>query len=189
MKLETLSQGILILTLHSIFKSWHFIIQIIYFNILFLVVYPCSVALCSSFDILALCSANLLFEQYFPLLVRNCLLLFIDSFNQGFNMTVYPCPDACFNYIGAGVLAAGLCPISQKSPIEFRLRMCLRCRFWVASKSVRLSVWGLLLEIGVTVEGEGWELVDTISSLLLFWFMEASILMVVYNIDDSFCMK
>jgi hypothetical protein len=50
-------------------------------------------------------------------------------------------------------------------------------------------VWGLLLEIGVTVEGEGWELVDTISSLLLFWFMEASILMVVYNIDNSFCMK
>jgi hypothetical protein len=50
-------------------------------------------------------------------------------------------------------------------------------------------VWGLLLEIGVTIEGEGWELVDTISSLLLFWFMEASILMVAYNIDDSFCMK
>jgi hypothetical protein len=50
-------------------------------------------------------------------------------------------------------------------------------------------VSGLLLEMGVTVEGEGWELVDTMSSLLLFWFMEASILMVVDNIDDSFCMK
>jgi hypothetical protein len=50
-------------------------------------------------------------------------------------------------------------------------------------------VSGLLLETGVTVEGEGWELVDTISSLLLFWLMEASILMVVDNIDDSFCMK
>jgi hypothetical protein len=47
-------------------------------------------------------------------------------------------------------------------------------------------VSGLLLEIGVTVEGAGWELVETISSLLLFWFMEASILMVVDNIDDSF---
>ena len=189
MKLETLSPGILFLTLYSNFKSWHFIIQSIYFNILFLVVHPCSVALCSSFDILALCSANLLFEQYFPLFFGNCLLLFIDSFNQGFNMTVYPCLDACFNYIGAGVLAAGLCPISRRSPIEFRLRMCLRCCFWVASKSVRLSVSGLLLETGVTVEGEGWELVDTRSSLLLFWFMEASILMVVDNIDDSFCMK
>jgi hypothetical protein len=33
------------------------------------------------------------------------------------------------------------------------------------------------------------ELVDAIPSLLLFWLMEASILMVVYNIDDSFCMK
>ena len=165
MKLETLSPGILFLILFSNFKSWHFIIQIIYFNILFLVVYPCSVALCSSFDILALCSANLLFEQYFPLLVRNCLL-FIDFFNLGFNMTVYPCLDACFNYIGAGVLVAGLFPISRRSPIEFRLRMCLRCCFWVASKSVRLSVSGLLLETGVTVEGEGWELVDTRSSLL-----------------------
>jgi hypothetical protein len=41
----------------------------------------------------------------------------------------------------------------------------------------------------VTIEGEGWELVDTMSSLLLFWFMEASMLMVVDNIDDSFCMK
>jgi hypothetical protein len=90
------------------------------------------------------CSANLLFEQYIPLLVRNCLLLFIDSFNQGFNMTVYPCLDPCFNYIGAGVLAAGLCPISRRSSIELRLRMCLRCCFWVASKSVRLSVSGLL---------------------------------------------
>jgi hypothetical protein len=38
-----------------------------------------------------------------------------------------------------------------------------------------MSVWGLLLEMGVTVEGEGWELMDTISSLLLFWFMEASL--------------
>ena len=28
-----------------------------------------------------------------------------------------------------------------------------------------------------------------ILSLLLFWLMEASILMVVDNIDDSFCMK
>ena len=129
MKLETLSPGILFLTLHSNFKSRPFIIQSIYFNILCLVVHPCSVALCSSFDILALCSANLLFEQYFPLFVRNCLLLFIDSFNQGFNMTVYRCPNACFNYIGAGVLAAGLCPISRRSPIEFRLRMCLRCCF------------------------------------------------------------
>lgn len=117
MKLETLSPGILFLTLHSNFKSWHFIIQSIYFNILFLVVHPCSVALCSSFDILALCSANLLFEQYFPLLVRNCLL-FIDSFNQGFNMTVYPCVGACFNYIGTGVLAAGLCPIYRSSVYE-----------------------------------------------------------------------
>jgi hypothetical protein len=43
--------------------------------------------------------------------------------------------------------------------------------------------------MGVTVDGEGWEIVDTISSLLLFWFMETSILMVVVNIDDSFCMK
>jgi hypothetical protein len=50
-------------------------------------------------------------------------------------------------------------------------------------------VSGLLLEMGVTVEGAGWELADTIPSLLLFWFMEASILMVVDNIDDSFCMK
>jgi hypothetical protein len=50
-------------------------------------------------------------------------------------------------------------------------------------------VSGLLFETGVTVEGEGWELVNAISSLLLFWFMEASILMVVDNIDDSFCMK
>jgi hypothetical protein len=41
---------------------------------------------------------------------------------------------------------------------------------------------------GVTVEGAGWEIVDKISSLLLFWFMEASLLMVVDNID-SFCMK
>ena len=48
---------------------------------------------------------------------------------------------------------------------------------------------GLLLEMGVTVEGAGWELVDAIPSLLLIWLMEASILMVVYNIDDSFCMK
>ena len=44
---------------------------------------------------------------------------------------------------------------------------------------------GLLLETDVTVEGEGWDLVETISSLLLFWIMEASILMVVDNIDDS----
>jgi hypothetical protein len=51
------------------------------------------------------------------------------------------------------------------------------------------SMSGLLLETGVTVEGSDWELVDTISSLLLFWFMEASILLVVDNIDDSFCMK
>jgi hypothetical protein len=51
-------------------------------------------------------------------------------------MTVYPCLDACLNYIGAGVLAAGLCPISRRSHIEFRLRMCLRCCFWVVSKSV-----------------------------------------------------
>jgi hypothetical protein len=50
-------------------------------------------------------------------------------------------------------------------------------------------VSGRLLETGATIEGAGWELVDTISSLLLFWFMEASILMVVDNIDDSFCMK
>jgi hypothetical protein len=35
MKLETLSPGILFLTLHSNFKSWHFIIQSIYFNIVF----------------------------------------------------------------------------------------------------------------------------------------------------------
>ena len=187
MKLETLSPGIQFLTLHSYFKSWHCIIQSIYFNILFLVVHPCSVALCSCFDILALISANLLFEQYFPLLVRNCL--FIDCFNQGFSMTVYPCLDDCFNYIVVGVFAAGLCPISRRSPIEFRLRMCLRCCFWVASKSVRLSVCGLLLEMGVTVEGAGWELADTIPSLLLFWLMEASILIVVDNIDDSFCMK
>jgi hypothetical protein len=180
MKLDALSPVILFLTLHSNFKSWHFIIQSIYFNILFLVAHPFSVALCSSFDILVLCSANLLFEQYIPLLVRYCLLLLIDSFNQGFNMTVHPCPDACFNYIGAGVLVAGLFPISRRSPIKFRLRMCLRCCFWVASKSVRLSVSGLLLETGVIVEGEGWELVDTSSSLLLFWFMEASILMVVW---------
>jgi hypothetical protein len=47
-------------------------------------------------------------------------------------------------------------------------------------------VCGLLLETGVTVEGEGWELVDPMSSLLLFWFMEASMLMVVDNIDDIF---
>jgi hypothetical protein len=40
-------------------------------------------------------------------------------------------------------------------------------------------VSGRLLETGVTIEGAGWERVDTISSLLLFWFMEASILMVV----------
>jgi hypothetical protein len=50
-------------------------------------------------------------------------------------------------------------------------------------------VIGLLLEMGVTVEGAGWELVDTIPSLLLFWLMEAFILMVFDNIDDSFCMK
>ena len=156
---------------------------------LFSVVHPCYVALCSSFDILTLCSANLLFEQYIPLLVQNCLLLFFDSFNQGFNMTVYPCLDACFNYIGTGVLVADLCPISWRSHIEFRLRMCLRCCSWVASKSVRLSVNGHLLEMGVTVEGAGWKLVDTNSSLLLLWFMEASILMVVDNIDDIFCMK
>jgi hypothetical protein len=31
------------------------------------------------------------------------------------------------------------------------------------------------MKMGVTVEGAGWELVDTISSLLLFWLMEASI--------------
>ena len=144
MKLEIISPGILFLTLHSNFKSWHFIIHSIYFNILFFVVHPWFCGFMLKF-----CSANLLFEQYIPLLVRNCLLLFIDSFNQGFNMTVYPCPDACFNYIGAGVLAAGLCPISRRSPIEFRLRMCLRCCFWVASKSVRLSVSGRLLETGV----------------------------------------
>jgi hypothetical protein len=50
-------------------------------------------------------------------------------------------------------------------------------------------VSSLLLETGVRVEGEGWELVDKISSLLLLWFMEASILVVADNIDDSFCMK
>jgi hypothetical protein len=91
--------------------------------------------------------------------------------------------------MGGGVLAPGLCPISWRSPIEFRLRMFLRYCFGVASKSVRLSVSGLLLGTGVTVEGEGWDLVDTISSLLLFWFMETSIVMFVDNIYDSFCMK
>jgi hypothetical protein len=59
---------------------------------------------------------------------------------------------------------------------------------WPCAKCT-LSVSGLVLETGVTVEGEGWKLGDTMSSLLLFWFMEASILMVVDNIDDSFCMK
>ena len=52
-----------------------------------------------------------------------------------------------------------------------------------------LSVSGLLLETDVTVEGEGWELVDKMSSLLLFWFMKASILVVVDYVDDRVCMK
>ena len=52
-----------------------------------------------------------------------------------------------------------------------------------------LLLSGLLLETGVTVKGTGWELADKISSLLLFWFMDAFILMVVDYIDDSFCMK
>ena len=52
-----------------------------------------------------------------------------------------------------------------------------------------LLLSGLLLETGVTVKGTGWELADKISSLLLFWFMDAFILMAVDYIDDSFCMK
>jgi hypothetical protein len=36
----------------------------------------------------------------------------------------------------------------------------------VSSKSVRLSVSGLLLETGATVEGAGWELVDKIAWVL-----------------------
>jgi hypothetical protein len=45
------------------------------------------------------------------------------------------------------------------------------------------------LETGVAVEEVGWEFVDNISSLLLFWFMEASILVVVDYVDDRVCMK
>jgi hypothetical protein len=60
---------------------------------------------------------------------------------------------------------------------------CQDLKFEVASKSVRLSVSDLLLEIGATFEGAGWELVDTISSLLLFWLMEASILMEMHLAD------
>ena len=52
-----------------------------------------------------------------------------------------------------------------------------------------LLLSGLLLETGVTVKETGWELADKISSLLLFRFMNAFILMVVDYIDDSFCMK
>jgi hypothetical protein len=54
-------------------------------------------------------------------------------------------------------------------------------------------VSGLLLEMGVTVEEAGWELVDTISSLLLFWFMEDcyTVLVCVIRIkkDILFCCR
>jgi hypothetical protein len=54
------------------------------------------------------------------------------------------------------------------------------------SKSVRLSVSGLLLETGVTVEGAGWELVDKIASLLLLWFMDDLIIsMTVFGRRNS----
>ena len=190
-----------------------------------LIVRSCSVVLCSSFDILSLCSPSLfVWTVLFPSLsaivccclltvsirgliwlsthdwmlsitevivsvilsVRTGTILFKTSGLVRASITL----SVTF-YLSAGVLAAGFCPISRRSPIEFLLRICLSCCFWVAGKSVGLSGCGLLLEAEVAVEGVGWELVDKMSSLLLFWFTEASILVVVVvdYVDDRFCMK